>query len=302
MIEEQEIMDKIISRVRETLSPEAAIIRNDRVVSFKNEKKIHDVYLSIRYRIFHYSVLVIVERNEKPEKVTKVHIEKFFVKLKEVQANRGVYISDRGFTEEAIQWAKKYSMDLCSIDEIAGKDWSDGLVIPTICDFRRPELNIHFFGNVPAGFDFCGEEFMIEIPLEEGGEITLLKLFQLMWNGAWIPHDVGNYEYNVPVYKPVVVIKNDKECTIKNIVFKVEVNSRKFFGYLDFNTCRKISEGVQGERVSKNLEVVSSLDVSSIMEEWEEITDLNSSINFPTIVLEFREQVVQKNNEVFDKY
>lgn len=290
--EEQEIMEKIINRVRETLSPEATIIRNDRVTSSKDEKITYDVYLSVRYQIFNYPILIIVEKNEKTEKVTKFLIEKFYLKVKDVQANRGVFISDNGFTEDAVQWAKQYSMDLCSINEAKTKDWSDGLIIPTIFDFRKPDLLVHFLGDVPEGFDFSGEELMVEIPLEEGGEIRLHKLFQLMWNDAWIPHEVGNYEYTVPVYQPVVVLKNNNMCTIKNIVFKIEVNSRKYFGYLDLSACRGINERIQGENTSGQLDAGLPIDISLIMKEWEDITDINSPINFPTMILEFREKVL----------
>jgi hypothetical protein len=288
---EQEFMEKIISRVRETLSPEATIIQNDRIISSRNEKIAHDVFLSIRHQIFQYQILLIVERTDKPEKVTKFQIEKFYAKVQELQANRGVYLSDSGFTEEAIRSAARYSMDLCSLEEAKSKNWSEGLVVPTICDFRRPELLIHFFGDIPKNLNFNGTELTVQIPLEAGGEITLYRLFQLMWNDAWIPQEVGEYEYNIPVYKPVTIQKDNKEFTIKQIVFKIGVNSQKYFGYLDIETCRRISRQIQADEKTEGDEN-PRFDISAIIREWENITDLDSPINFPTMILEFREQVI----------
>jgi len=62
--------------------------------------------------------------------------------LKDVKANKGIIVSNSGFSKSVIRIAKYYGIELCSIHEALNKDWSLELNIPVIWDVLEANVQI----------------------------------------------------------------------------------------------------------------------------------------------------------------
>jgi hypothetical protein len=268
-------------------------VRNDKIASHSSER-LHTVELSIRYSILDYTILILVDWASGNDEIQRRHVNSLIEKMADTRANKGVLLSAEGGDSKIKMWAEKHSIDLYPFAEISHIDWSAGLTIPLLYDLRQPDLKIQFSGDVDEGFQFPENGLGVRLPLEEGGEITLFSLFQMMWNGGSIPSEPGRYDYPIPVYSKIFIENEGKTCAIEQIIFNVEVFSMKYFGYADLNTCRKIAGILENHNGKKNLGEML-VDVNTIKSEWEYIPDdknISENIDFPTMVIEVREQVV----------
>ena len=290
--QEKLLVEAIIRQVRETLSPYASVVRNDRVDSYSGKEK-HSVELSVRYRILDYTVLVLVDWISAEKKIDRSHVTVLAKKVYETRANKGILLFQESIDHHVREWAKEHSIDLFSFEEAPQKDWSAGLTVPLLYDLRRPDLKIQFFGKVDEGFIFPGDGLGVNLPMEEGGEISLFSLFQMMWNGGSIPAEPGRYDYPIPVYSSFSLDFEGKSCLIESIIFNVEVSSMKYFGYADLKTCRKVA-GILEEQDGKTNLGEMLVDVNTIKQEWEYIPEeqnIMEKLDFPTMIIEVREQV-----------
>lgn len=290
--QEKQLAETIIRRIHETLSPYASVVRNDLVDSYAGTQK-HPVELSVRYRILDYTILILIDWIPAAEKIDRSHVTLLGKKVYETRANKGILLFSGAVEPHVRKWAEKHSIDLFPFGEAGRKDWSAGLTIPLLYDLRRPDLKIQFFGEVEEGFIFPEDGLGVNLPLEEGSEISLFNLFQMMWNGGSIPLEPGRYDYPIPVYSSFSLNNEGRSCIIENIIFNVEVFSIKYFGYADLSTCRKIA-GILDEQDGKKDLGEMLVDVNTIKQEWEYVPEeksLMEKLDFPTMVIEVREQV-----------
>lgn len=145
---------KIVAQIHKTLSPNANITHNDKILGFES-KILRQIDVSIRQKIGPYEILIIVQCKDYTNKVDINDVGEFITVIKDIRANKGVVVSNSGFTEGAINLAKENNVSLCSVFDAQNKDWSTIVKIPFAFDLRVPmvRFGVNFITDRSIEYD-----------------------------------------------------------------------------------------------------------------------------------------------------
>lgn len=121
----------LIEEVYRKLNIDAIIKRNDKILGY-NSKIEREIDLSITKHIANHKILMIVQARDHVKKLDVNDIGEFNSVIEDVKANKGIIISAKGFTRNAIQLAKSLDIDALTGVDIRNPKWSINLKLPVI--------------------------------------------------------------------------------------------------------------------------------------------------------------------------
>ena len=90
------------------------------------------------------NILTVIECKDYNKKVPISIIDEFHSKLLDVNANKGIVISRKGFSSKAISKAKRLGITLCIADETENDNWQSILDLPIVLEeIHLIHLNIN---------------------------------------------------------------------------------------------------------------------------------------------------------------
>lgn len=154
----------LVEKIYRELEPNAEIKQND-FLEGHNSKTKRQIDLSIKSQVAGTKILIIIQAKDYSKKSDIKDISVFAEVIKDVKANKGILICNKGFTKAAINLAKFHGIELLSAHSAINKRWSLELKIPVLSynyTFRcsiSTKIDIRDLAektlNVPAGgFDY----------------------------------------------------------------------------------------------------------------------------------------------------
>lgn len=137
-------------------------------------------------------------------------VDEMIGKREDVGAAIGVITSDSGFTSEAVARAKEDErISLVSVVDVKNERLRARVLVPVLCDFRRPEVQMEF--EVTSRRPFQQREL----------EREALKVFVERWNAGQLDDSLGDHELTETIRDT-----SDERISVKYIY---RVKRRLFF-------------------------------------------------------------------------
>lgn len=239
--------EKIVANIHRHFADKAQITENEQI----NGRQID---IAIRATIGVYPLLIIIECKDYCRKVDVGKVDELIGKIDDVKAAQGILVSNSGFSEGAINRAKKDGrIQLSSVVDIENGSLRARVEFPAICDFRAPKSYRFRIANSGIGqFRFTKMDV-----------VRIRKHFIEMWNNGNLPSDEGSHEY----------AESDVKVGMGSVTvtYFYEVSKRLLFGYVPMSKGEGIIDITKGSFTSKDFTI--DLDTQDVEKNWKPISE-----------------------------
>lgn len=187
--------------------------------------------------------LTIIECRDFHRKLSISNIDGFHSKLLDVNANKGIIISRKGFSTKAIAKAKRLGISLCTADETENDSWQSAIDLPILLEeLCLQEFNIKAT-HYPGLIGKLSKESILEI-----NGINILELINEKWMKAEfnIESKSGFQKLNFPELREPLLSK-----TIEGIEFNFK--SMEITGKVRAKFYRTSISKLEGTQILENL-------------------------------------------------
>ncbi len=125
----------------------SAIVKHDDKIIGRNSETERQIDVSIRATVGPHDILTIVECKHHGRKIDVNTVGAFLSVVEDVQASKGVLVSNSGFTKSARRLADSHCIDLCSLHDAQSMDWRIALKIPVVIREVVPYLKVEKKGG-----------------------------------------------------------------------------------------------------------------------------------------------------------
>jgi hypothetical protein len=261
--------EKLIAEIYKQLSPQAVVTFDDRIMGESGIVRKIDV--SIRQKIADVDILIIIDAKDHDKKPAGApELEKIVGDVKDVRADKGILICNKGFTRLAIKRAYTERITLLTAHSSANHNWKTEIKIPAIS--RRTSVQFtHSYKYTANGPQIILIKKMPDVIVEDGSTKPLYRHFIDKWLADGISKEEGRHKYEFQLAPPIINgsrnIKVDSEAwyEIKRKLYFKYITPTEYVGYKNYGN---------EEFVATSLTIsdsVKSLDDDS----WKEIKDEN---------------------------
>jgi hypothetical protein len=140
----------LIEQIYRDLQEDAEIKQDDYIYGRDSEKN-RQIDLSIRYKLADADILMIVQAKDWKNKADKNVVGSFVSVIRDVRADKGILICKSGFTQNAIDYAKKERIEIYSAHAATNKNWATEILLPVIKHEDVYEFDYDILLPVTAG-------------------------------------------------------------------------------------------------------------------------------------------------------
>jgi Restriction endonuclease len=177
----QEFED-VIESLHRKLHPSAVVKRNDFLLG-RDSKKMRQLDLSLRYHLGPNQLLIVVEAKRHGRKIGIDEINAFAAKIKDVGANLGIMVAERGFTQGARNVAERENLKIYTLRDTQKAGWPGDIGVQIFVE--STVLLVHGWGlinehdqSVPVPNDEVLHLFEVNAPDKE---VTIDDLLRKIW-------------------------------------------------------------------------------------------------------------------------
>jgi hypothetical protein len=231
VFKKSEQYEKVVKRIYEFLSPGNKVTQNDSILG-KDSKVPRQIDVSIRGVVGGHEILIVVECKDTKRKVDVKEIEALCTKLKDVSANKGVLISNSGFSSGARRLAAQNGIDLFSVHDAEEKDWKLELKFPIIWE----EISPHISGEIYMVFEdqVSTNQFNVDAnACFNIGGVNWFPKFKYDWETGAIPVDDDKYVYDPGIKNPSIRFKDGTDVRLKSFVLEMNFKRSYYLGFFD---------------------------------------------------------------------
>lgn len=197
--------EKLVANIYKELSPNARIKHNDHIYE-KDSKIKRQIDVSIRSQIAGHEILLIVEVKDHKRPLDIEVIDAFADKIRGVKANKGILISNSGFSSSAIEKATTLGIELCTVHEALSKKWNQEIEIPVLWIDLSPHISVNGQINLQKGDSVPTSLNQMIFSNDKGKtRIQLLETFIRLWNENLIAkephkkHSIRGLQENIEI-------------------------------------------------------------------------------------------------------
>lgn len=264
----------LIEKLYSKITPGCTIKRNDKIFGHDSKTE-REIDLSIRQTIGPHNVLMIVQARDKNRKVDVNAIGELVTVVRDVRANKGIIISAKGFSKNALELANTHSIDALTAHDLDNRKWAIDLRMPII-------LNV-YTGNVKPSFTLVAGDLYVQYSRKvtrEGKIIPAppMHLFQISKdNGKTfktiqqtiyeIVSDIDDEalldgkehtaEYKNDAPEMVVWVAEGVTTPIVDFVFKFTVERKRYYKYFKVEEFRGLVDRTTNQITRVNVRVAS---------------------------------------------
>lgn len=92
----------------------------------------------IKSEVAGINISTVIECKDYNSKISVGKIDEFHSKLLDINANKGIFVSKKGFSSTAVKKAKRLGITICTAHEVMKPSWSIDFEIPLIIDLWQP--------------------------------------------------------------------------------------------------------------------------------------------------------------------
>jgi hypothetical protein len=284
-------LEELVFFLQKSVAPDALIRRNERIKGVKS-KSTREIDISIRQRIGHSNILIVVECKDYGSPVHVKHMESFIEFLKDVQANKGIMVSSNAFTEGARNRAIEAGIDLYSLSDIKEKEAFEPITIPFLCQF----LGIKWYqwkieSNVPQPIAL-GDNLTKDIHLVDYAGVPIgsgLNILHEKWNNNVIPHKPGQVE-NIEICNNNAFIPGLHGDPPYSIVLHatISIEITTYFAELPLEIFKTYKDEIAGKAIA-GIYKTKQFTLKEVENIWRKITSPSELPMKPKIILRSEE-------------
>lgn len=172
-------LEKLVAYLeRHFASSDTVTVESPKRLSDKTtgKKREHDVVLNVKSG--HHRMIVAIECRDRSRPVGVPHVEAFAKKCSETLVDKGVIVSQRGFTSTALSKSKALGIRCFSLDQVETLPWA----IPNLEMNQIHSLYKHFDLKIIPEEDFKSKPRAFEILDEHGNPVTIENLKNCIFN------------------------------------------------------------------------------------------------------------------------
>lgn len=211
------------------------------------------VDVSIRTRLAGFDLLVAVETKDYGKRRADIGaIDAFANKLRDIRANKGIFICHSGFSKGAKSAARKWGIQLASLHDANDPAWRIDIRLPILWTDLRPTLSLEV--EVRLGEGVSLPQSILEWSFSEDGGPTALDWlgrFESAWNALELPRepDVA-HEMPIIAQAPALLVEKpdggSEWVPIRGLTLRYRVAAASFLGWFTPQQCRGVLDVLSG--------------------------------------------------------
>lgn len=174
--------ESIVAAIHKQFNKEATITEDEKIKG--KSGKLRQIDVAIRTSVLGYKVFIVVECKDYQKKIGIGKVDELIGKIEDVGADKGILISNSGFTEDAILRANNDNrIQLSSVIDIKNNKIKAKLGIPFLAHFdsvKSLQLTFSGTGNIVVGWSLNAEE---------------QEKFRKLWNEGKLSIQPGEHIY-----------------------------------------------------------------------------------------------------------
>lgn len=205
--------EKLAAAIQQSLTPNSRVKWNDRVYGHISKKN-RQVDVTVHIDLPPYRLLIAIDCKAYRNRVDVKDVEQSIGLFRDIQANKGVIVSNSGFTDGAQRVAVEAGIELLSVIDAERRDWNRALTFPILCEVRRlKSVTTH--------------EFDTSDPVVDDAIYTAEQVVEQcygLWNAALLPTEPGTYAATAYTNHPLRLLNlDDGVVRTRYVVFTTDV-------------------------------------------------------------------------------
>jgi len=186
--------EQLVYQLQQQLSGDAEVIL-DATLPGEDSKVNRQIDILVKRSVGQYPIVIVMECKDYKRPVDVKEVEAFATKLKDVKAHKGALVSGKGFSQAALETAKRYGIDMFRFVDTQSTNWKAYASIPASVErilFQAMQFRFSNFTEIPIVFINPAEEANIFSPQKES--LGVLKdLMIKKWINNEIPRTAGTH-------------------------------------------------------------------------------------------------------------
>lgn len=245
-------MEELAARIYTELTPGAAVVLDDRIEG--ESGTVRQIDVAIRAKLAGVDLLIAVETKDYGKRRADIgKIDEFANKLRDIRANKGIFICAAGFSKGAISAARKWGIQLATLHDAANPRWRIDLRIPILWTEVLPTLSVGVEVHLDEGASLPSSILDWKFS-EDGGATRLdwLDQFQASWNDLTLPMDPG-VEHDFPLHtaSPALLTRTpdgeDFWQPVRDLRVRYSVSRSSYLGWITPEESRGILDVLTGQ-------------------------------------------------------
>lgn len=238
----------------------------------------------LRGKIGPFDNITIIECKDYNKLVNITTVDALDSVRRDVNADKAVLVSRKGFTKKAIQKAKRLGIRLCTAHSAANEKWKFDLEIPFgITEFSVEAIQPNFFSRTPI-------YNVSELLFSSVCDIPMNQIVAELWSQVELQYEEGCAEYSlaIEIENPWIRKRNGDKLNVLLQDITVTVKKRYYFGLfndLESSKLLKYIEDGTGSVIFDLTELANYREKTICRDERDSISYQNGVHEFTTKVL-----------------
>ena len=179
--------EEIAQELQSELAPTAAVTRNEKLRG--RSSVLHQCDVVIRSKVGQYEFIGVMECKDHSTKVDLDIARSFAAVIDDLGVSQGVLVSARGFTDDALRFAKCAGILTYTLADAESTKWRDAALVPVVANFIFLKTCEVEFKNPRTGnkFAFNPDYDVTAVPLVDtvaGRRITVKQYLEEHWDAV----------------------------------------------------------------------------------------------------------------------
>ncbi len=219
----------------------------------------------IKAEVVGINIITVIECKDYNTKISVGKIDEFHSKLMDIKANKGIFISKKGFSSTSTKKAKRLGITLCTAHEALKPSWNIEFDIPLIVELLQPKYDIKYNLTVDAG-DKVSRPFVVN-------DIDIIDLIFKKWSNREL--NIKNRKGGQPVsfdelkppYYLRLVNKGNVKRSITDLNIDLEIISKCYFIPLSEVQNTQLLNNISENKLTVFLNIKSVFEISNEFKE-----------------------------------
>jgi Restriction endonuclease len=254
--------EKLVARMYATLSSHPVQVQYDVKLPGKLSRTPRQIDVCLRTSIPGSDLVVIVQCRDHRSPLDANHVGEFCTVIEDVGAQKGVMVTQAGFTKAAVTLANSKGVDLLTLIDAENKLWSEYFpedgnrykqVVSVPIMVRRSRLSMRL--QIPVGPDFNieGDAWKLEMLDAETGESlgTLTDIVGQLWGEGTFIDETPDASYLLTLDRAVRFNEDRSQSKLRQFVFMSRIQVTYHLGRMPIEKLEGFYNPVQSSVTTK---------------------------------------------------
>lgn len=222
--------EQLVYQLQQQFSGDAEVV-HDATLPGEDSKTNRQIDILVKRTVGQYPIVIVMECKDYKRAVDVKEVEAFATKLKDVKAHKGALVSGKGFSQAALETAKRHGIDMFRFVDTQSTNWKAYASIPASVEqvlFQAMQFRFSGFTEIPIVFINPPHEANIFSP--EKISLGILKdLMIKKWIENGIPRVAGTHVVEIVNNGYVGTLEHLCPVTIHGVA---HIEKKVFYGPL----------------------------------------------------------------------